>query len=375
MDEIIASRFWWEKVTGPNYIVSTIARSLTEGVSVVISVPDDLPWRHSMRNTVRTILNREYGQTDALIDSVDVKDSCPEEEPGMYILRTWGDRETSSNYRKSSTKTIQDYLIENEVLKKRILWIKGLSNRNAKKWRDFIEHYNSSNLDYGLFVLETNEADISVNNEAIQLIAYDKYVSSYDVQMLCNYLLYNNNDYSNEWKEYIAILVSKLCVRDGEVAEYVMCNFNFRDSDYMGQITSVSKEQLFIYRGVNEQSDSLLKLARENDTEEINKRIWTAQIQELFPLIELERVSIVRSLFSRIQTVLSSYQIEQFNLVLSDPLDVELGTLVFLIHSHMKLNDYNLVKRIEFLHDCRNLIAHGNCCSFSQIDQLFKIKR
>ena len=370
MADICACDFWWENVTGPSYFVSKIAQSLVDGVSVILCVPEDLPWRHAMRNSVRSLIAQRFGRTDAFVEEVDVNDVCPDEDPGAYIIRTWGDRDTSSNYRKGSSKSIQSYIVDNHVLRNRILWIKGISFESIGRWLHFVDCYQSGGLIDGLIVIEISSC-IDMNNNIINVSPYTKYVSPNDVQMLCRYMLYRNYAYSEDWQDYIAILVSRLCRCDGEVAETVLRDMNFRDSDYHRQLKSLAQNTDLTMRGSSETSDSILRLAREDRMDEVDKRIWAAQVQVLFPIIELERVNIIRKQHDRISQVLNMYQIEQFKEILTDPMDVELGTLDFMVHTYHVINDSKLIHRITFLHDCRNKIAHGDYCSPSQIDELF----
>ena len=41
--------FWWNNITGAHVVVSKVADALLENKMVILKVPSDLPWRHSMR--------------------------------------------------------------------------------------------------------------------------------------------------------------------------------------------------------------------------------------------------------------------------------------------------------------------------------------
>ena len=116
---------------------------------------------------------------------------------------------------------------------------------------------------------------------------------------------------------------------------------------------------------------------RNNNFSEIEHRIWTAQIQVLFPIIELERVEIICKYENAIKSVLDSENITQYGELLTDAIDVELGTLCYLMSKRNNDGLYYLYipnetdrDRIRFLHECRNNLAHVSCCSPKQVREL-----
>ena len=61
----------------------------------------------------------------------------------------------------------------------------------------------------------------------------------------------------------------------------------------------------------------------------------------------------------------------KFDEVVSQPNDVEIGTLYYLVKSYkINMPSFADCERISFLRDCRNKIAHMNCCSAEEVRQL-----
>ena len=96
-------------------------------------------------------------------------------------------------------------------------------------------------------------------------------------------------------------------------------------------------------------------------------------------MIELERVELIGRYERQIREVLASGGITQYNQILQEPMDVELGTLSYLMGAKMEDGFYALYipseedrKRIRFLHTCRNQLAHASCCTPEQVEQLLK---
>ncbi len=68
---------------------------------------------------------------------------------------------------------------------------------------------------------------------------------------------------------------------------------------------------------------------------------------------------------------------EQFGAAVTDPAEVELGTLCYMMRCRVS-GDYRMLyipeeadrERIRFLHECRNKLAHMNCCAPGQVAAL-----
>lgn len=368
MMDIIPSNFWWNRITGPNFIVNSVARSLSEGKSVFLLIPDDLPWRAEMRAIIENVYRQDYGNSNVYFSPVDVSEECQEEMPGDYILKTFAKR-NQTGYRQGSSQSIQSYIINKGILNNRIIWVKGLTNKSIKIWKEFCEAYNSSSLETGLFVIEINESIKCVDSDHISVINYSSFVNPYDVQLFSQYLLFDNSNYDGRWKEYLSILISKLCENDGEIAEYIISNFILNKNSLIEVLEKVADQPEFGRRGAAPHSNNLLRFARQNDTGEINKRIWAAQLQYLFPIIENIRISIITKVSNQISSYLD--EVIQYGESVSDVYDLEVGSLDFLAQRH--LNDSVLKEKTRLLHDCRNKLAHRSICELNEIDALMKM--
>ena len=368
MMDIIPSNFWWNRITGPNFIVNSVARSLSEGKSVFLLIPDDLPWRAEMRAIIENAYRQDYGNSNVYFSPIDVSEECQEEMPGDYILKTFA-KKNQTGYRQGSSQSIQSYIINKGILNNRIIWVKGLTNKSTKIWKEFCEAFNSSSLETGLFVIEINESIKCVDSDHISVINYSSFVNPYDVQLFSQYLLFDNRNYDGRWKEYLSILVSKLCENDGEIAEHIISNYNLKKISMIEIIVKVADQPEFGRRGASPESNNLLRFARQNDIGEINKRIWAAQLQYLFPIVENIRISIITKVCNQISPYL--HEVIQFGESVTDVLDLEVGSLDFLIQRH--LNDSLLKEKTKVLHDCRNKLAHRSICDLNEIEALMKM--
>lgn len=368
MLDIIPSNFWWNRITGPNFIVNSVARSLSEGKSVFILIPDDLPWRAEMRAIIENAYRQDYGNSNVYFSPVDVSEECQDDMPGDYILKTFA-KKNQTGYRQGSSQSIQDYIINKGILNNRIIWVKGLTSKSIMLWKKFCEAFNSSSLETGLFVIEINESVKCVDSDHISVINYRNFVSPYDVQLFSQYLLFDNLNYDGPWKEYLSILISRLCENDGEIAECIISNYILNKNSLIEILEKVADQPEFGRRGAASDSNNLLRFARQNDTGEINKRIWAAQLQYLFPIIENIRISIITKVSNQISPYLD--EVIQYGESVSDVYDLEVGSLDFLVQKH--LNDSVLKEKTKLLHDCRNKLAHRSICELNEIDALMKM--
>lgn len=95
--------FWWNNITGPHVVVTNVATALLENKMVVLKVPSDLPWRHSMRGAIHTAFQERTDSSEIVIEPIDIIDDNPENiEPGRFILNRFASSLVSRGYRGCS---------------------------------------------------------------------------------------------------------------------------------------------------------------------------------------------------------------------------------------------------------------------------------
>jgi len=150
----------------------------------------------------------------------------------------------------------------------------------------------------------------------------------------------------------------------------------------------IAKDPYFTKRAEANHLDNQhpFSLIRCGKSEEMEKQIWKAQLQVLFPLIEMERISFIDKHFAEIKESLvtpfwdykksESLYITQFGEPIENPYDVEIGTLYRMNHLR-ESSDKSLYllflpseqdrEHLSLLHDMRNSIAHSEPCSIEQV--------
>lgn len=376
----IPADFWWEHITGPNVLVSKVSEALKDHHMVVLSVPTDLPWRHSMRATIQSQFRDWLNDGNIVAEDIDAVDDNPDgSEPGRFILSRFSDIKTSRGYREKSKVSIQNYIAAKSVIDNRIIWVKGLKDDTAKQWVKFCRGFDSGMLQNVWFVLEVQGEINRAEYKHLKSIRFEDYVSNYDVQLFNSFALDSQNKYTDEWKKYIASVAASVCDTDAEVAAELLGAVDFRSQSVIDGIKSIAESTEFARRGTEESSKHVLWYCRNGNNEELEHRLWRAQVQVLFPIIEMERISLINKWHIVIQNALDDNAVTQFNEPLTTAEDAELGSLCYMMKQRTSDGFYMLYipdederSRLTFLHECRNQLAHASCCTTDQVVRLLE---
>lgn len=368
--------FWWKDIAGPQNFVKRVTEILTEQHIPLLSVPADIPWRHSMRNAVVEKLAEIYPDLSLNVFIIDASDECPENNIGEFLLQKFADINVADAYRPRSGKTMQAYLAEQDVLTNKIIWVKGLESGHAKAWMDFCRQFNPCSLEAGTFIIESRDPVPVCLPEIFQPVEFVQFVSHYDAILFNNLLMSEKEPaLTNLRQGYISVAAAHLCEFDAELSEALLQDERWFQTPPQEMLQELAEEEPFSRRGEKSGSRHILALLRAKRMPEITQRLWTAQIQVLFPILELQRLWIIEQFRPQLEHIVQTKHIEQFDQKLCSPDELELGTLVFLMARHddgdrwLYIPDDRLRNAIFKLRDCRNLLAHRHqCCSPEDVD-------
>lgn len=350
--------YWWLKINGAQAFVNGALNALRAGKVAVLVVPNDLPWRDAMRFVMQSRIEKDRAKqgTEIIPQTIDVAESNIEKlSPGEFLLKQLGD----DSYRPGSKHKIQEHIIREKLLENQLCWIKGLTCDCAEAWLKFAEDFHAPSKDKGMLVIELPfDADKSSYSN-LQFIDLNECIRVYDVQLFLDYVL-DKKEYNEKWKRYLSMLVSSVCKKDVEVANQLIQEYNPRTEEIEDALHRLATRTHFTKRGYA--PDHILNIVRQNKKDEIGKLIWEAQIRVLFPLIELERHKWIERYRDEIQAVVDRETIwiikdkekaESAN-------DIEIG-LIHMMYTRKLLDEYTVPireQRLQFLHDCRNNLAH-----------------
>lgn len=402
------AEYWWDVVTGPSSLVDRVVEELGQDRSIILHVPRDLPWRHEMRDVIRARLQGELAATSLVVDEVDVADDSAQDpsawaEVGRGLLNRFALRDVRLNFRGGD---VTEYLMSAGVLANRVVWVKGLNAKTLPAWKSFCRSWHPHGLTDGLFVLEVPTMAEAANvpeesGGSVVIVDYHEYINDYSAQLFCGTMLdaTDASGLSTERKRYLAAVLTHICHGDVETAALLVDCYRTGEMSLHNALATVA-EELPLRGNVSSTGSSTisgsiqcidattsstpehpLAAARRGDWHSIEISVWQAQLEVLFPLIESERLRIVDSLAPDLWSLINQGNITQYNTKVDSPRDVELGTLVYLMAKRegggqraLYVPDGAIRNRIHLLHDCRNNLAHGDCCSRAQVDQLLEDK-
>lgn len=360
--------YWWEKITSASAFVDATVTALREYKLPVLLVPNDLPWRDSMRYVMQGHVVADCSRLS--VETIDVLDKNKENlVPGVFLLKMLGD----DTYRGSSSHTIQQHILNNNLMQGKLLWIKGLSKKNVDQWLEFCNGFKIDKRERGAIVVEMPfDRDLS-QYENLRAIKYESFIRDYSVQLFIEYVL-DDQGYDKRWGNYLSMLISTLCKKDVEIACRLAQDYNYKDCCIDEALLNISADERFARRGCSE--DHILNLVRNKKKKKIDRLIWTAQMQVLFPMMEIERVKWVERYFTEIKSVIAKPD----NTILKDrfwiknPYDVEFYPLykLYIDSALDKEPDKKREYRLELMLKCRNQLAHLHICTDEMVRDLLK---
>jgi hypothetical protein len=119
------------------------------------------------------------------------------------------------------------------------------------------------------------------------------------------------------------------------------------------------------------------KLASVDGTR-FKKTFWQAQLEIFFPLIEKQRTHLVEKYYNQIKQALQQHDELYFGERITDPIDAELGLLVYLANKSDQNNNrllcfpYADYSMLADLHECRNRLAHQDCLDIKAINRILE---
>lgn len=363
MESSALERYWWEKITSASAFVDATVTALRECKMPVLLVPNDLPWRNSMRYVMQ-----EHVVEDSFhlcVETIDVLDENKENlAPGVFLLKKLDD----DTYRRSSRHTIQQHILNNNQMQGKLLWIKGLSETNVDRWLEFCNGFEIDQRERGMIVVEIPfDKDLS-RYENLKAIRYESFIRNYSVQLFIEYVL-DDKGYDDRWRNYLSMLISTLCKKDVEIACRLAQDQNLKVYRIDEVLRNISLDKKFARRGCSE--DHILNLVRNKKTEKMDRLVWTAQMQVLFPMMEIERVKWVERYKTEIKSVLDKRGITVVgsNTFIADPYEVELKHLhdMYRLGELDKERDDKRENRLKLMYDCRNDLAHLHTCSHEKV--------
>lgn len=344
---------WWCQVSDAVRVKNNISDNLIAEKSTALFFPKHVPWYDFLFDYIRNILHRKNSSNR--LDVIDASD---------WIFKTSDDvgKFISEKYRIKTERwpgySYAEFLSSRDdiSLNNTYVWVRGINKTNYKQWCSFAEEYEICCIDKknrATFILEyfeDGDKNIPVYRN-IDVIYWENEIKSYDYYLFCS-MLVSDLKCSDELKYYIAELVfllgechAEFCARLSEYKE------RFAENPEM-----VLKECAEIFRY---DDDEKIQLANLNVVEQV---VIEAQIKNVFPVIERYRRKFITDNYDQLRIILQNED--------SEPYDLDIGNIKYLIQSGTLNMELQKQKELEFFHKSRNKIAHSNIISYNDVKKI-----
>lgn len=336
------AKIWWEDLSGPRRFLSTAAEKLSAGKSVVLHLPESVPWVETMRNVLEKLLRRGT-QSIKIVDAEKISD-----EPQKFVLdELCADK---SGFRPFNRKAYAKFLATRTgiALNDTCLWIRNADSAKSADWFAFIAEYHGflKAQRGGIFLLETKNS--FVGKSGVEILSYDDKISDYDSFA---FNIFTAADFGNEnrlMKQYLAELVTAFTAGNVEFGSVCIQHRN----EFLRAPANVFDE--ILREG---------KFTTKKTPEDIDRDIWTTQLKLIFPLVENFRRRFIKRYEDEIRGRIPFH---------SAPLEeLEIGALFGLFNGknwHLIANDG---ADLEFYREIRNKLAHLKILPFDELQKVF----
>ncbi|MDI9498776.1 MAG: hypothetical protein QM270_09895 [Bacillota bacterium] len=364
---------WWTDITGPARLVEGIVGEFDRSRHVAVCSDRPFNWPEQLRRTVTERLRDLDGnwmveQLDASWPFADGKENGTAIED--YLLNWYTVAEVRQAYDPLGTETKAQYLARCGVFRERCFWVRDPDDRELAAWLDFLRRCPPPKRQDGSVILELRPGQqrllpASENRpQQLAVLRQENYIDYFDA-LLFNSAMCAELELGDGWKRYLAVAATELCQLDVRAA-----------LDLLERMTTHGEDPLSAL-GCGEAAarDPALK-----------RRLWMAQLQVLFPLLEEERLRLIAAYEERIRGILGvPYWVasrdetwplfRQYGQELTDPHEAELGTLASMTAVH-RADDHEerLLylprpdwQQLLLLREMRNLLAHRQLCDHGQV--------
>jgi len=340
-DELFG-KIWWEDLNGPRRFIVEAVEKLSGGQSVVLCLPERVPWLKTMRNVLEKFLSKGT-QSIEVIDAENISS-----EPQEYVLKEFC--ANKDGFRPYSKKAYAKFLAESTgiSLNDSCLWIRNATPVQVDKWFTFIADYQKflAGKRGGVFLLEAGEDFIG--KAGIKILSYADSISDYDSFA---FNIFTAADFGNDnhlIKQYLAELVSALT--EGNV-EFAAACIN-RSKDFL-KAPNVAFENI-----LNEG-----KFTSKKTSDDIEQSIWMTQLKLIFPLVETFRRNFIKQYEQQIKDTPPFYQV---------PEEVEIGQLYGQFNQRRWLISEHDGDDLEMYREVRNKLAHLVTLPFEDLQKIFE---
>ena len=352
-------KVWWNHIIKAHKFMEDIVAFAVEERSMILSLPENVPWRKTLQELVEERLKLENFKNG--FDCI----SCPEEEVGLFLMNRYCKKERRNTYRYGVTYAEFLGKCEDTVLNDRYIWVCDIPQRKCEEWLDFIVEYNKNVKEKtpAIFILEIQEEYLANKaKKGIRKLEFNQAITAYDRFAFCALAASDNSTCKEYMRLYLAELASSICRDDIELCAECVQKGSLFLQDPEGTLKQITVKHLRSNRK---------KYQYSRTSEEMKHLIWEAQLKNVFPVIEKYRSYFIKKYEENIRSSLPITNSNGQKVIV--PEEVEIGMLVYLAkNGKICLRSKNEYEELEWFRDARNNLAHLTPLDLEAVNRILK---
>ena len=338
-------RLW--NLPGARRFVDRACDTLRGGSSLVISFPGAVP--EGFDDTLAAELGNAFQIGNLSATASPLEDLC----------RQYADD-------RSQIQSISD-LCEDLGFRGRLICLDNINEHNWPEWKAFLDRYAQTSrslhvLGRSLFLVMLTgcpPAELPTSDVALGAHTWDGVLDDVDLLLFASERL-RQRSMDNLLRSLLATVIARVAAWDFDTANALLGENDRTIMNPTELLRSIGRDNGWStdtpldWRLGTESGSGIAHPARaalEEPPNEINKRMWSAQLSVLLPWIETRRHELVAANLYEVKR-----QMAQIGKDLTDPHDLELGELSMMFSQPSA--DRRLRRRIRSLRDVRNRLAH-----------------
>lgn len=222
---------WWTQIASARRFLEQITEELLLYKSVLLSVPEWLPWSDAMCTELeKNLIASGSGRSLEFID-------CPEDDIGRFLLENYCKKEKRVQYRP--VERYAHFLARSSDIKMNYLyiWVRGVTQKRLRSWKEFIAEYYSA-VPHGMpcasFILETSTAIGIADTRCLVPLSFEQSITPYDSFTFCA-LAGAETSMPEALRPYLTEVVSTLCRKDIELCAACLTDWKDFFQDPIGR--------------------------------------------------------------------------------------------------------------------------------------------
>lgn len=348
------AQIWWEQVGNALGLLSEVTNHLRDCKSAVLHLPAAFPWRQSFYDAIESRRTR-FSESRRLV----TLEWDGASDPGETVLEELCSMEVRAEYYPGMTRAAYLGSRDDIVLCDYYVWVAGIhSKAQLLQWTEFLDQYDRAARKAekkAVFILEydgTDPAPVSVETVRFTLEDYDCRVFCLEAAALLS---------NSSLRFYQAELALSIGGTDPEFCHALLA----RGEQLLADPVAATGDVIAFSRAADGRRFAHL------EEQQILSAVWKAQLVLFFPVLEQRRVDFVQKYRDQIARHLPITESNGDRI--TDPLDLEIGPLCYIIASSGSAFPGTECEAIHLCRKVRNTLAHNKVLALEEVKRLYGV--